>query len=183
MEKENPDYFRKTEGDGFKTSNRFNLQQLTQTARSVSKGFMNKRVSFYNQKKMQHGYRFSTSNGPARGKELADGAKNAPLTAQTPGVHKNGKFHTGPQSPVMSKTFENYLKTRENAEKIAKEKVERLNELALKKIKNQKLNDRQVKFREQERKEEMEKHREKMKAAKLRNELNNKEHLQGASEF
>lgn len=83
----------------------------------------------------------------------------------------------------MSKTFENYLKTRENAEKIAKEKVERLNELALKKIKNQKLNDRQVKFREQERKEEMEKHREKMKAAKLRNELNNKEHLQGASEF
>jgi hypothetical protein len=36
----------------------------------------------------------------------------------------------------MSKTFENYIKAREKAEQIAREKVEHLNQLALQKMKN-----------------------------------------------
>jgi hypothetical protein len=36
----------------------------------------------------------------------------------------------------MSKTFENYVRARERAELLAKDKVDHLNELALQKIKN-----------------------------------------------
>ena len=37
----------------------------------------------------------------------------------------------------MSKTYENYIRARERAESIAKDKVEHLNKLALSKMKNQ----------------------------------------------
>ena len=43
---------------------------------------------------------------------------------------------------VMSKTFENYIRARERAENIAKEKVEHLNNMAVQKIKNSKKAER-----------------------------------------
>lgn len=45
----------------------------------------------------------------------------------------------------MSKTFENYIRARERAENIAKEKVEHLNDMAVLKVKNQKKAERAMK--------------------------------------
>lgn len=41
--------------------------------------------------------------------------------------------------PVASKTFKNYLSARERAVDIAKKRIEKYNEQAMKKIKNEKL--------------------------------------------
>lgn len=51
---------------------------------------------------------------------------------------------TAPSS-VLSKTFENYILARERQEKIAKEKIEHLNKLAIDKVKHRKNAEKQLK--------------------------------------
>ena len=45
----------------------------------------------------------------------------------------------------MSKTFDNYVRARERAENIAKVKIDHMNDMALKKIKNQRKAERCIK--------------------------------------
>ena len=49
-------------GSAYKTSQRFNLANFT-NPRSVSKGFSNKHIQFYTQKKTQLGSRYTSSVG------------------------------------------------------------------------------------------------------------------------
>ena len=107
--------------------------------------------------------------------------------SQTPNVNKalgHSRFasSTAPTS-VMSKTFENYIKARENAERIAKEKVDKLNNDALLKVKHQKLAEKVIRNQTTTRHEAIEAHKEKLKAAKHRKDQNLRAHLDDAEEY
>lgn len=73
------------------------------------------------------------------------------LTPGALGLSSKRMTATAPSS-VMSKTFENYVRVRERAEILAKEKVEHLNELALKKLKNEKKAERAMKNNDNDKK-------------------------------
>lgn len=53
----------------------------------------------------------------------------------------------------MSKTYDNYLRARERAEQIAKEKIDHLNNLALQKVKHQKLAEKAIRKDDAEKKD------------------------------
>jgi len=92
-------------------------------------------------------------------------------TAFTPGffnTRTNRNNSIAPAGTQMSKTFENYIRARERAENAAKEKIDKLNLMALNKIKHQKLAEKANKNNEAEKQAVMEKHQEKLKAAKFR---------------
>lgn len=85
------------------------------------------------------GSRFSASTGGRQGAvfNLTDIARNLSVTAPTSAIQGSRSRHqTAPQ--VISKTFESYMRVRDRAEHIAKEKVESLNKMSLHKFKNQK---------------------------------------------
>ena len=65
-------------------------------------------------------------------------------TAFTPGFFATRSVRNTSQGSA-SKTYENYLRARENAEKVAKEKVDRLNYLALKKANFKKIAEKKSK--------------------------------------
>lgn len=85
------------------------------------------------------------------------GSRNPNSVSATPGyINQSQKRMTTAPAAVMSKTFENYIRAREKAEKIAKDKVEHLNQLALQKIKNQKKAERAMKDMNTSNKQRME---------------------------
>lgn len=123
---------------GYKTSQRFNIANFSNT-KSVTKGFSNKHIQFYNEKKSQIGSRYNNSVGNRQDlmKPQTSNGRNNTLS-YTPGMMSNTHRRMTSTAPasVMSKTYENYIRARERAENIAKEKVEHLNQLALQKVKN-----------------------------------------------
>jgi hypothetical protein len=86
---------------------------------------------------------------------------------------------TAPTS-VMSKTFENYIRARERAENIAKEKVEHLNNLALSKIKNQKKAERAIRDMTSTKKQLMDTQKSRQSEALHKKDADNKHHLEVA---
>lgn len=61
-----------------------------------------------------------------------------------PGLPNKSRMTSTAPNSIMSRTFENYVKARENAERRNKEFVDRLNDLSLAKIKNQKKAERSM---------------------------------------
>lgn len=59
---------------------------------------------------------------------------------------------------MVSKTFENFLKARENAEKVAKEKIEALNQMCINKIKKQQMALKKAKGTKDDKKDAAERH-------------------------
>ena len=83
----------------------------------------------------------------------------------------------------MSKTFENFLKAKDRLEVKAKERVDRLNHLALQKVKNSKKAEMANKDHDFLRKERLEKEMEKFTNAKKRKDLHMKELNNESSEY
>jgi hypothetical protein len=152
--------------------NRFNISQGT----LKNKGFTDKKLEFYAQKKKLVGARFSASSRIDGVIDKSAFNKTATSNmATTPGsfFHTRGlrnvsgnsnKSNTG----IMSKTFENFLKAKERCEMKAKERVDRLNHLALQKVKNAKKAELATKDDDFMKKEKLEKEREKFMQAKKR---------------
>jgi hypothetical protein len=111
-----------------KTANRFNISQYG--SQSAKKGFQNKRIQFYNTKREMMGSRYSGVN--ARSKDEFEGHVRNASTAHaiTPGFFNSRTVRNNSLAPatgVMSKTFENYVRARERAEAVAKDKIDHLN--------------------------------------------------------
>lgn len=83
----------------------------------------------------------------------------------------------------MSRTFDNYLKARERNEALAKEKVDRLNHIALQKVKYNKMAEKEAKNQKDLRKDLIEKRNEKMTAAKQRKDGMNKDIASDSMEY
>ncbi len=107
------------------TSERFNMSHfMTPGKTSKKSGFDNHRVTFYTNKRQQLNSRYSVM-GDKEG------------LAMTPG----STLTRGKSAGVggMSKTFENYIKSKERQDEIARNHVERLNSLAVNKLRHQQI--------------------------------------------
>jgi hypothetical protein len=88
------------------------------------------------------GSRYSAFNGGGKSRAREDDKFETTRnthTAVTPGFFESRARRNNsvcPASGVMSKTFENYIRARERAELVAKEKIDKLNKMALNKIKH-----------------------------------------------
>jgi hypothetical protein len=87
--------------------------------------------------------------------------------ALTPGAMAQGHVRHNSQAPGgMSKTYENYIRAKERQDSLAKDQVDRLNSIAINKVKHQKLAERQNRGIDEKRKENILKHSEMIKEAR-----------------
>lgn len=84
---------------------------------------------------------------------------------------------------IVSRTFENYVKARENAERRNKEFVDRLNDLTLAKIKNQKRAERSMFTQAVEKRNLNEVHNQRIKACLDKRKEDEKLHIENALSY
>lgn len=83
----------------------------------------------------------------------------------------------------MSKTFENYIRARERAENIAKDKIDQLNKYAMTKFYNSKKAQSSQKDNFKEKRAAIEEHNNKIKACLEKKELDHNKYMEEARDY